>query len=118
MDLKAKYGITLEDYAAMLERQDGQCAICGTADEKLVVDHNHTTGRVRSLLCHLCNALIGCAREDVAILCAPPRICTPNSTPSWAACAPKSPSSPLRPGSRWIVSVMRAANPSASHYGV
>lgn len=67
-DLKYQYGITLEDYAAMLERQQGQCAICGTADEKLVVDHNHITGKVRSLLCHLCNALIGCAREDIAIL--------------------------------------------------
>jgi len=68
MDLKAKYGITLEEYAAMLARQEGQCAICGAAGEKLVVDHNHTTGRVRSLLCHLCNALIGCAREDITIL--------------------------------------------------
>ncbi len=37
---------------------------------KLVVDHNHQTGKVRELLCHLCNAMIGCAREDLAIIAA------------------------------------------------
>ncbi|HEV2456955.1 MAG TPA: endonuclease VII domain-containing protein, partial [Ktedonobacterales bacterium] len=68
MDLTAKYGITLEQYDAMLARQAGRCAICGRSDQKLVVDHNHVTGAVRSLLCHLCNAMIGCAREDVPIL--------------------------------------------------
>ena len=67
-DLKAKYGMTIEDYNAMHARQNGKCAICGTSEEKLVVDHNHKTGQVRELLCHLCNAMIGCAREDVAIL--------------------------------------------------
>jgi hypothetical protein len=68
VDLKAKYGITLEEYEAMSKRQDGRCAICGTSQAKLVVDHHHTTRRVRSLLCHLCNAMIGCAREDAEIL--------------------------------------------------
>ncbi len=71
MDLKAKYGMTIEDYDAMHARQNGKCAICGTSEEKLVVDHNHKTGQtgqVRELLCHLCNAMIGCAREDTAIL--------------------------------------------------
>lgn len=67
-DLKAKYGMTIEDYNTMHARQDGRCAICGTSEEKLVVDHNHKTGQVRELLCHLCNAMIGCAREDIAIL--------------------------------------------------
>ena len=60
--------MTIEQYHAMHERQGGQCAICGTSAEKLVVDHNHKTGKVRELLCHLCNAMIGCAREDTAIL--------------------------------------------------
>jgi len=60
--------MTIEDYKAMHARQNGRCAICGTAEEKLVVDHNHRTGRVRELLCHLCNAMIGCAGEDIAIL--------------------------------------------------
>ncbi|MGH2516458.1 MAG: endonuclease VII domain-containing protein, partial [Ktedonobacterales bacterium] len=68
MDLKAKYGLTLEQYNAMHAAQEGRCAICGMAAEKLVVDHNHATGSVRSLLCHLCNAMIGCARESADIL--------------------------------------------------
>jgi len=67
-DLKAKYGMTIADYEAMHARQGGQCAICGTSEKKLVVDHNHQTGSIRKLLCHLCNAMIGCAREDIAIL--------------------------------------------------
>lgn len=68
VDLKAKYGITLADYEDMFAQQDGKCAICGTDDQKLVVDHNHQTRQVRGLLCHLCNALIGCARENIDIL--------------------------------------------------
>lgn len=71
VDLKAKYGITIEQYHEMRERQEGHCAICGVeAGEKLVVDHNHQTGQVRGLLCHLCNAMIGCARESLDILAA------------------------------------------------
>jgi len=70
MDLKAKYGMTIADYNAMHARQNGRCAICSTSEETLVVDHNHKTGQVRELLCHLCNAMIGCAREDIAILTA------------------------------------------------
>ncbi|HEX8037017.1 MAG TPA: endonuclease VII domain-containing protein [Ktedonobacterales bacterium] len=66
--LKHTYGITLADYEAMFARQGGRCAICGADDQKLVVDHNHAPRKVRSLLCHLCNALIGCARENIDIL--------------------------------------------------
>jgi hypothetical protein len=66
--LKYQYGITIEQYHAMHARQSGKCAICGSSESKLVVDHNHKTGKVCELLCHLCNAMIGCAREDIAIL--------------------------------------------------
>jgi len=67
-DLQMRYGITLADFRAMYARQEGRCAICGAADEKLVVDHHHDTGRVRALLCHLCNTMLGCAREREDIL--------------------------------------------------
>ena len=61
--LKARYGITLEDYEAMFARQGGCCVICGESGHKLVVDHNHETGKVRALLCHHCNTMIGSARR-------------------------------------------------------
>lgn len=69
-DLKYHYGLTIAEYHAMHAKQQGQCAICGRSDQKLVVDHHHATGQVRKLLCHLCNAMIGCAREDPALLLA------------------------------------------------
>ena len=61
------YGISPEDYDAMLAKQGGLCAICLNA-AKLVVDHNHTTGRVRGLLCPECNQAIGLLRENRASL--------------------------------------------------
>lgn len=57
-----KYGIKLEDYKRMLVEQGGVCAICGsppitTNKNKgyLDVDHDHISGVIRGLLCHLCN---------------------------------------------------------------
>jgi Recombination endonuclease VII len=52
------YGLTEETYNALLERQNGTCAICGKK-AKLNIDHDHVTGQVRGLLCHGCNALLG-----------------------------------------------------------
>jgi hypothetical protein len=50
-------GISDTDYAALLEAQEGGCAICGNSPKtrRLSVDHDHATGRVRGLLCHRCN---------------------------------------------------------------
>ncbi len=58
--LRNRYGITLTDYATLLEAQDGKCAICGTTKPGktnqnngfLFVDHCHETGRIRGLLCN------------------------------------------------------------------
>ena len=69
-DLKKKYGITLDDYNAMLEAQGGVCAICGntcTTGKSLAVDHCHATGRVRGLLCGVCNRVLGYMKDDVAL---------------------------------------------------
>jgi hypothetical protein len=59
--LKQKYGLTLVEYDAFLVRQNGVCALCYSVDKRaLSVDHDHKTGRVRALLCHKCNVLVGC----------------------------------------------------------
>jgi len=64
--LKRKYGITLEMYDTMLAKQHGVCAICfgDNKGEVLVVDHNHITGKVRGLLCQMCNKGIGSLKTD------------------------------------------------------
>jgi len=61
--LKHFYGMTLEEYDDMLNSQGGRCAICQTdtpgASGRFHVDHNHTTGAVRGLLCNGCNVALG-----------------------------------------------------------
>ena len=51
----------------MFEEQEGKCAICDSTG-KLVVDHNHDTGDVRSLLCNSCNSGIGFLKDSPAIV--------------------------------------------------
>lgn len=65
---KSKYGITQDDWDAMYSAQGGVCAICKvpgrTGKHKILsVDHCHTTGRVRGLLCSICNSAIGSLGE-------------------------------------------------------
>lgn len=70
------YGLTVENYEQMRVSQDYRCALCGIHErecvrqkcrQSLVVDHSHSTGKVRPLLCHQCNTAIGMLREDVRI---------------------------------------------------
>ncbi len=65
---KRIYGLTLEDYNKLVEKQEGKCAICGRLDDNLHVDHDHKTGQVRGLLCKLCNPLLGLAGDNIDIL--------------------------------------------------
>lgn len=68
----AQYGITPEDYDALLEKQGGVCAICGGHQRRKIrrryfaVDHDHLTGAVRGLLCDHCNSAIGLLGDDPA----------------------------------------------------
>ena len=68
--LRANYAITVEQHDAMLAAQGGVCAICGDAPDhrRLHVDHDHTTGVVRALLCGQCNTAIGGFGENIAVM--------------------------------------------------
>ena len=66
--LKKAYGISHEAYLEMFNKQSNKCACCGKETDKLVVDHNHTTGQVRELLCHQCNTALGLLNEDVTVM--------------------------------------------------
>ena len=62
--LKQQYGISVEEYDAMLVAQGGGCGICGATEpggrtKYFPVDHCHTTGVVRGLLCTKCNRGLG-----------------------------------------------------------
>ena len=62
------YGITPEEYDAMLLGQGGCCLICGISNRKLVIDHCHNTGLIRGILCLNCNAGIGMLNDDLKLL--------------------------------------------------
>lgn len=66
--LRRKYGITLEEFYNKVESQGGCCLICGVYGKKLMVDHDHKTGRIRGIICHNCNMVIGHGKESVEIL--------------------------------------------------
>lgn len=60
----ARYGLSPDQYDEMVAEQGGVCAVCGQPQrtrntDRLSVDHDHATGRVRQLLCNPCNLAIG-----------------------------------------------------------
>lgn len=60
--LKATYDIDLRTFGEMYLGQDGRCLLCDrrfSKDNPFRVDHDHTTGRVRGLLCEPCNISLG-----------------------------------------------------------
>lgn len=72
--LRYRYGISLEEVKLMLEKQNYKCPICSTLLNKLdspkrnkqntYIDHSHKTGKVRGILCNLCNVAIGSLRDN------------------------------------------------------
>ncbi len=78
VDFKRKFGITVDKYNEMLILQKGVCAICGKPESSidhrtkqirnLAVDHCHSSGKVRGLLCSCCNVAIGQLKDDIALL--------------------------------------------------
>jgi hypothetical protein len=65
--LLREYGISPEEYDALLTSQDGRCCICGAdypGANGWHIDHCHKTGVVRGILCHRCNLGLGNFRDD------------------------------------------------------
>lgn len=70
-NLTRKYGITLEEWNQKFQDQDSMCAICSSKEPRgknWHTDHNHETGKVRSILCGWCNTAIGKMQEDPELL--------------------------------------------------
>lgn len=72
--MKYRYGVIYDDYLIMLEEQDQSCAICYTVFDpssrgtSACVDHCHSTGKVRGILCGTCNTGIGLLKDNPDIL--------------------------------------------------
>ena len=61
------YQMDEHEFRRMVAWQDGCCAICGI-EKPLVIDHDHTTGEVRGLLCGECNLGIGKLQDNAGVL--------------------------------------------------
>ena len=74
-NLRRSFGIGIDEYEQMHAAQNGLCAICQRPERHshkgvtpaLCADHDHTTGKVRALLCMDCNRGIGCFDENILI---------------------------------------------------
>jgi hypothetical protein len=74
LHMKRNYGMSFKQYEEMLFSQDGVCAICKAEPPvnqhktRLNIDHDHSTGKVRGLLCDCCNRALGLMRDNTDLL--------------------------------------------------
>jgi hypothetical protein len=70
--LRKKFGIGIDEFESLLASQNNLCKICKTDTPRgrgsFVVDHNHTTGKIRGLLCTECNVGLGMMKDSIEIL--------------------------------------------------
>tara|TARA_R110001606_G_scaffold253963_1_gene401790 strand:+ start:411 stop:788 length:378 start_codon:yes stop_codon:yes gene_type:complete len=70
--LKKRFNLTVDEYNVILNKQNNCCAICNKHESEiktnLHVDHCHTTGKIRGLLCFGCNILLGKAKDNINTL--------------------------------------------------
>lgn len=64
--LRHKYGMSLEEWDALFERQGGLCAVAACGRTATHVDHCHRSDAVRALTCSQCNSSLGLLGEDPA----------------------------------------------------
>lgn len=71
-ELRTAFGIGIKDYKEMLDVQNNVCAICkepqNMGKKNLAVDHDHSNGEIRGLLCNRCNMVLGLVKENTNIL--------------------------------------------------
>lgn len=70
--IKRKYNLSIDQYNSMIDAQDSKCSICsymfGQRKGDIHVDHCHTTGKIRGLLCDRCNRGLGYFKDDIQSL--------------------------------------------------
>jgi hypothetical protein len=71
-NFKYLYNLSMEEFNELLYIQQGRCWICrclfNNIKKKAMVDHNHSTNKVRGLLCHSCNVAIGLLKDNIGYL--------------------------------------------------
>jgi len=73
-NVEISHGLPIEQYDQMIIDQQNKCAICKKSftyeDRNHIpyIDHDHLTGKIRSLLCHGCNTILGFAEDKIEIL--------------------------------------------------
>lgn len=65
---KSRYGVPVGWYSEQYAIQEGKCLVCSRFSEILSIDHDHSTGEVRGLICNPCNAGIGLLQDDPSLL--------------------------------------------------
>jgi hypothetical protein len=66
--LLRKYGMHIDHYQYMIDKQQNLCAICKKEMKPPHIDHDHATGKIRSLLCLNCNTGLGMLKDDIKLL--------------------------------------------------
>ncbi len=73
--IKYIYGIGKEEYLRLVSETGGMCRICGgelifkrLKPNSAVVDHCHKSGKVRGVICHKCNVILGNSNDSVEVL--------------------------------------------------
>lgn len=77
IDYKRAFGLRPEEVALLLDKAKGRCEICGEAEtvlsnngnvRQLSIDHCHSTGKIRGVVCYRCNSVLGFCKDNPDLL--------------------------------------------------